>query len=122
MKFLNKIKRIQVHRENSLNQPTDLAEEAKIILHVPMKRFALASFIILLMGNVQAEPVPISNLDAGTVTNICGRRVVLSYRMPIPNNKPNPDVVTRCYVEEYDQKQERDKFYINPRAVYFTNA
>jgi hypothetical protein len=31
MKFLNKIKRIQVHRENSLNQPTDLAEEAKIV-------------------------------------------------------------------------------------------
>jgi len=30
MKFLNKIKRIQVHRENSLNQPTDLAEEANI--------------------------------------------------------------------------------------------
>jgi len=33
MKFLNKIKRIQVHRENSLNQPTDLAEEANIIHH-----------------------------------------------------------------------------------------
>jgi len=31
MKFLNKIKRIQVHRENSLNQPTDLAEEAKLM-------------------------------------------------------------------------------------------
>ena len=31
MKFLNKIKRIQVHRENSLNQPTDLAEEASFV-------------------------------------------------------------------------------------------
>jgi hypothetical protein len=33
MKFLNKIKRIQVHRENSLNQPTDLAEEALFVVN-----------------------------------------------------------------------------------------